>query len=290
MRILNISLGLLFCMSATAQDIKHTLDSVQLCVVYMHKIMTSDIMGNNVVDSTMSVLEVGNLVTKYGDLSDCEILEVKKLSLPFAQDDPRAGENLTIYQNYPKKGTLTVREGLLPKFYLYEEEQALQWNLLQETDKVLSYSCQCANVTYAGRNWRVSYTEDIPMPYGPWKLSGLPGLILKAESADGVHCYEPYAILSVKPVALTYYALEKDMKTKRNAFVSNRNRLKLDERWAKNPFYYLTLEEKKKRIIYVMTPGNKYGLTPRTEINGIVFPFIFPLNCELNRFQPLELK
>src|SRR3712207_8163725 len=39
--------------------------------------------------------------------------------------------------------------------------------------------------TFRGRTWRVWFALDIPFPDGPWKLCGLPGLILKAEDSKG---------------------------------------------------------------------------------------------------------
>ncbi|MCM1031805.1 MAG: GLPGLI family protein [Oscillibacter sp.] len=56
----------------------------------------------------------------------------------------------------------------------------LQWELGKERDTVCGYACLSAKTSYAGRLWQVWYTTGIPLNYGPWKLSGLPGLILKA--------------------------------------------------------------------------------------------------------------
>ncbi len=56
----------------------------------------------------------------------------------------------------------------------------LQWESDQETDTICGYACLSAQTSYAGRLWQVWYTTEIPLNYGPWKLSGLPGLILKA--------------------------------------------------------------------------------------------------------------
>ena len=32
----------------------------------------------------------------------------------------------------------------------------------------------------------------MPSSAGPWKLRGLPGLIIKAEDAEGIHCFTLY--------------------------------------------------------------------------------------------------
>lgn len=64
----------------------------------------------------------------------------------------------------------------------------LQWEFGDETDTVCGYTCHSAQTFYAGRCWQVWYTIEIPINYGPWKLSGLPGLILKA--VDGKKEYE----------------------------------------------------------------------------------------------------
>ena len=41
-----------------------------------------------------------------------------------------------------------------------------------------------ATTHFRGRDWKVWFSEEIPLPLGPWKLGGLPGLILAAH-CDG---------------------------------------------------------------------------------------------------------
>ncbi|MDR0438006.1 MAG: GLPGLI family protein [Bacteroidales bacterium] len=59
------------------------------------------------------------------------------------------------------------------------------WKISVDTDQVAGYRCQKASSRYGGRDWTVWFTHEIPISEGPWKLRGLPGLILKAETADG---------------------------------------------------------------------------------------------------------
>ena len=53
------------------------------------------------------------------------------------------------------------------------------------TATFLGYECIMAESDYHGRHWKACFAPELPMPFGPWKLHGLPGLILKAEANGG---------------------------------------------------------------------------------------------------------
>ena len=75
--------------------------------------------------------------------------------------------------------------------YCYSEKaEQTEWRLTDRTDTVCGYRCQVAEGQLNGRQWTVSFSTDIPYPYGPWKLEGLPGLILKAEDSEGLLRWE----------------------------------------------------------------------------------------------------
>lgn len=60
-----------------------------------------------------------------------------------------------------------------------------QWEIEADSVKtILGYECVMARSDYHGRKWRAWFTPEIPVGFGPWKLRGLPGLIMEAE-ADG---------------------------------------------------------------------------------------------------------
>ena len=67
----------------------------------------------------------------------------------------------------------------------YEDKTGkLNWELVDGTDTIARYACQKATLKFRGRNYTAWFTTDIPVGDGPWKFSGLPGLILKVEDAD----------------------------------------------------------------------------------------------------------
>ena len=40
---------------------------------------------------------------------------------------------------------------------------------------------------FKGRKWTVWYSAEIPISDGPWKINGLPGLILDAVDSDSLY-------------------------------------------------------------------------------------------------------
>ncbi len=85
-----------------------------------------------------------------------------------------------IYKNYPQ-GKITVTDGLSLQDYVYKDElSAQQWEIRDSTKIILDYPCQMAVCNFRGRQWTAWFTTDIPVSDGPWKFSGLPGLIMEA--------------------------------------------------------------------------------------------------------------
>lgn len=70
--------------------------------------------------------------------------------------------------------------------YYTEPLSEMKWNIVEDsTMTVLGYECVMAESDYHGRHWKAWFAPEIPMSFGPWKLHGLPGLILKAEANGG---------------------------------------------------------------------------------------------------------
>lgn len=70
--------------------------------------------------------------------------------------------------------------------YYTEPLSEMEWTIVEDSiATVLGYECIMAKSDYHGRHWKAWFAPELPMPFGPWKLHGLPGLILKAEANGG---------------------------------------------------------------------------------------------------------
>ena len=96
------------------------------------------------------------------------------------------------YKNYPVQGKTLFLDVIAPDSYQCEETvETPDWQLVPDSTKeILGYQCQMATTRFKGRQWTVWYTEDIPLDEGPWKLRGLPGLVLSAYDAKRQYVFE----------------------------------------------------------------------------------------------------
>lgn len=86
-----------------------------------------------------------------------------------------------------EKGNICVYDLKSDELYRYTEPFGeMQWEIVGDSTKTkLGYDCILAVADYHGRQWRVWFSTEIPIQDGPWKLRGLPGIILSADGGDG---------------------------------------------------------------------------------------------------------
>jgi GLPGLI family protein len=66
-----------------------------------------------------------------------------------------------------------------------EKNQKINWILSNEEKIIKGYNCKQATCFYRGRNYTAWFAPEIPIPEGPYKFKGLPGLILEIEDDRG---------------------------------------------------------------------------------------------------------
>ncbi|MFN7420305.1 MAG: GLPGLI family protein [Flavobacterium sp.] len=101
-------------------------------------------------------------------------------------------ENLSLNQNTIffkdlKNNTVFYKDQIRFKFFTIEDKNVKkEWVLKNDYKTILGYSCQKATTTFRGREFNVYFAKDIPIADGPWKLNGLPVLILEVASDDSI--------------------------------------------------------------------------------------------------------
>lgn len=70
------------------------------------------------------------------------------------------------------------------KYRISEKIYPFIWETINETKKIGKFNCKKAVVFFRGRNYIAWYSQEIPVSFGPWKFSGLPGLIVEIYDQD----------------------------------------------------------------------------------------------------------
>lgn len=62
---------------------------------------------------------------------------------------------------------------------------SIDWRFIPDTTRnVIGYECQLAECDFGGRHYSAWFTTELPLPYGPYKFGGLPGLILHMQDSE----------------------------------------------------------------------------------------------------------
>lgn len=111
---------------------------------------------------------------------------------------PSLGDTREVYKNYPS-GKISVTERISDSNYLYEEDKNIfQWQIESDTREILSYTCKKAVTGFRGRLYEVWFAPELPYNDGPWKFSGLPGLILAVRDSDNNFVFQAVRIEKTK--------------------------------------------------------------------------------------------
>jgi GLPGLI family protein len=86
----------------------------------------------------------------------------------------------TEYFQFAAEGKFLRKESLITPYLIEESMPAINWKISNETMKIGSMECQKATSHFKGRDYTAWFTTEVPFHAGPWKLSGLPGLIVEA--------------------------------------------------------------------------------------------------------------
>jgi GLPGLI family protein len=69
-------------------------------------------------------------------------------------------------------------------FFVSDSLYPMVWEILPEEKQIDSLVCVKARCQFRGREYIAWFVPEIPLPYGPWKMGGLPGLIVDLQDVD----------------------------------------------------------------------------------------------------------
>lgn len=104
------------------------------------------------------------------------------------------------YSNIVVKGGVLEEWAAMPREIeadnlMYTEPFPLQkWKIETETKKICGYDCQKATCRWRGRDYVAWFTSAIPVPVGPWKFGGLPGLIMQISDSKNDYSWQAVAV------------------------------------------------------------------------------------------------
>ena len=76
--------------------------------------------------------------------------------------------------NYPKLSSI-------PAYIVNDDWLEMDWKIINDFKEIAGYKTQKATTTFRGTDFEVWFTPDVPLPYGPLNLFGLPGVILEVK-------------------------------------------------------------------------------------------------------------
>ena len=274
-KILATMMALALTIAAQAQE---AIDTAQFVAVYDYECRTQDAEGTPVTDRMQLAVQVGRTVTKSMPLSAYQRTD-EITSADAAMEFQEAMLHMpTVWTGYPERQT-TVREFIFPHDYEgYEPTPDIAWTLTDNTLTIGGYYCQTATCKFRGVAWTVCYTEEIPSSAGPWRLRGLPGLIVKAESEAHTFCLTE---LRKEASSITAPEHRPDVQRMKYAkLLKHRNEIYGNRQYAKNPTYY------------VPDLGGSINNMDVLNHDGqqLVFANGRPLLTKAHVYQPLELK
>ena len=237
-----------------AKPVKYeTLDNGALRVFYETKAVR-DASKPDKTDTDYMVLDIGEkgISRFYSDnrrRMDSIMTELRKRGGPIRLDQntmsdngiSSMGDSKEIFKNYPS-GKITVTDRIATSDYLYEEARNdFQWQIEPDTREILSYTCQKAVTDFRGRHYEAWFAPDLPLNDGPWKFSGLPGLILSVEDSD--------KNFSFQAIGIENSELPVEFPRKDYVKTSRKEVEKIQKRFIEDPMGYITNSMPGARIV-----------------------------------------
>ena len=186
---------LAFCLFASCVHSQEAVDTVSVRVQY--RALYKHTQEQKEAYDDITLLDIGRHSSRFYSQRFEQFLHLRD-SVKSVNTDPmsylqflantfgsKKGREYEVYKHIPQRGTLTYTDVVHNDFsFCYEESiPTFSWELAEGDTIIIGYPCHKAVCQFRGRTWTAWYSLDLPFDNGPWKLGGLPGLILAASES-----------------------------------------------------------------------------------------------------------
>lgn len=160
--------------------------------LYEYKSIPDSLHRDN-IESELMALDVSEKFSKFYSYNNYKYDSISKSNIDKEISDSnlkikKSKNSYIIIKDYPDF-TISLISRIGQTKYNVKDERTLKWNILSENDVLGNFKIQKAETKFAGRKWMAWFTTEIPIPEGPYKFRGLPGLILKISDNTNSHSF-----------------------------------------------------------------------------------------------------
>ena len=128
-------------------------------------------------------------------------------SINIKTDQRKGFVRYTVAKNY-QNGNVDFRNRIGMDAFKVTEDRKIAWKILPNKQKIGNWETQKATTEFGGRKWTAWFCNDIPIQDGPYKFSGLPGIVVKLEDQTQSHVFNLVGIKNLGTLEPEIYAFE----------------------------------------------------------------------------------
>ncbi|GAB2528702.1 GLPGLI family protein [Spirosoma aerophilum] len=99
-------------------------------------------------------------------------------------------KRIWVYKDLLTKRIVSQQRADMENVVVDDTITPIDWKIINQFRTIGGMKCQKAEATTRGRFYTAWFTTEIPVSAGPWKLHGLPGLILEAYDNKGAVTFQ----------------------------------------------------------------------------------------------------
>jgi GLPGLI family protein len=127
--------------------------------------------------------QYGSYSRPIGDIRKLNLSDTSKIFVPIGYSREKKGN--VVYIDFINKRMVSRQKADIEIVLVDDTLQPIDWQISNEQKLFGELRCQKATAFVRGRNYTAWFAPAIPIRTGPWKLHGLPGLIVEAYDDKG---------------------------------------------------------------------------------------------------------